>query len=176
MDSATNTTVVKVLNSQANSTAAELPLSFFKSGQFLCLTPDCKGGLILQKPFYADFVGPGAAVGSSFDINCTSVYVIGTVEFYVPETYPVRQKAFQKRMAYSKRLQNIAGVEAPIHRCCLMLHQLCHWVGVKETNKVPDELIARLAGALTKTVKVARNQYATTSPQRNNQATAGTSK
>jgi hypothetical protein len=164
MDSATNTAVVKFLNGQANSTPTELPLSFFKSGQFLCLTPDCKGGLILQKPFYADFVGPGAA-GSSFDINCTSVYVIGTVEFYVPETYEKRQKAFQKRMAYSKRLQDIAGVETPIHRCLLMLHQLCQWVGVKEMNKVPDELIARLAGALTKTVKFARKKYATTPPK-----------
>lgn len=156
MDSATNTAVVKLLNQQANSAPAKLPLSFFKSGQFLCLTPNCQGGLIIQRPFYADFVGPGAAVGSSFDVNCISVYAIGKVEFCVPATYSKRQQAFGQRMAYSQQLQDIVEQEAPLHRSILMLNQLSQWVGAEEATKIPDELVARLAGVLTKTIKVAR--------------------
>jgi hypothetical protein len=165
MDSATNTTLVKLLNRQANSAPAELPLSIFKSGQFLSLTPNCQGGLILQRPFYADFVGPGAAVGSSFDVNCISVYAIGKVEFCVPATYSKRQQAFQQRMAYSQQLQEIVGEEAPLHRGILILNQLSQWVGAEEATKIPDELVARLAGVLTKTIKIARKTYVEGTPQ-----------
>lgn len=159
MDNATNTPVIKYLNHQGKTAPAEVPLSFFKSGQFLCLTPNCQGGLILQRPFYADFVGAGAAVGSSFDVNCTSVYAIGKVEFCVPATFSERQKAFQQRMAYSRRLQEIVAEEAPLHRSILILNQLCEWVGDEEAKKIPDQLIARLAGVLTKTLKVAKQTY-----------------
>lgn len=162
-----HTALVKFLNSQVNSTPAELPLSFFKSGQFLCLTPDCRGGLILQKPFYADFVGPGAAVGSSLDVNCTSVYAIGAVKFYVPASYSERQQAFQQRMAYCQQIQEIVAEEAPLHRSRLILQQLSQWVGAEEGKKIPDELVARLVGVLTKTIKVARKTYVARTPQGN---------
>ena len=165
MDSATNTALVRLLNRQANSAPTELPLSFFKSGQFLSLAPNCRGGLILQRPFYADFVGPGAAVGSSFDVNCILVYAIGKVEFCAPRTYSERQQAFQQRMAYSQQLQDMVGEEAPLHRSILILNQLSQWVGAEEATKIPDELVARLAGVLTKTVKVARKTSVKATPQ-----------
>jgi hypothetical protein len=172
MDSGTNNGLVNLLNNPANSTLGQLPLSFFNTGQFLCLSPECQGGLILQKPFYADFVGPGALVGSSIDVNCTSVYVIGTVEFDVPTTNAERQRAFQKRMAYSQRLQDISGVEAPLRRSFFILKQLSHWVGTQETHKIPDELVARLAGLLTRTVKLARKKYPTETCHKPSQKTA----
>ncbi len=156
MHNTSNTALVKLLNRQANSAPTALPLSFFKSGQFLSLSPDCQGGLILLKSFYADFVGSGAVVGSSFDVNCTSVYVIGTVEFCAPATYSERQQAFCKRMAYTQQLQEIAGEEAPLRRSCLILQQLHQWVGAEEAKKIPDELVARLAGVLPKTLEIAK--------------------
>lgn len=159
MNKPTNTALVKFLNSQTESGSRSLPLSYFKSGQFLSLTPDCQGGLILQKPFYADFVGPGAAVGSSFDVNCISVYVIGAVKFSASTTFSERQQAFQQRMTYTQKLQTIAGVEAPLRRAFLILQQLSQWAGTEEAKKIPDELVARLAGLLSKTVKVARKNY-----------------
>ncbi|MEW6498368.1 MAG: hypothetical protein AB1589_38585 [Cyanobacteriota bacterium] len=164
MQNPSNTAMVQFLNHTANS-ASELPLSFFKSGQFLCLSPECQGGLIIHKSFYADFVGPGAAVGSSFDVNCTSVYVIGEVKFWVPATYAERQQAFQKRMAYSQQLQELVGQGAPLQRCALILNQLSQWVGAKEANNIPDELVARLAGVFTKTVKMTRKTYLKTPSQ-----------
>jgi hypothetical protein len=159
-----NTALVSFLNQQASSASASLPLSFFKSGQFLSLTTNCQGGIILQKPFYADFVGLGAAVGSSFDVNCTSVYVIGAVKFCASTTYSERQQAFQKRMAYSQQLQEIAEVEAPLDRALLILRQLCEWVGAEEAKKIPEELVARLVGLLPKTVEFARKTYPPRTP------------
>lgn len=154
-----NTDFVSLLNQQVNSASAQVPLSFFNSGQFLSLTSDCQGGIILQKRFYADFAGPGAAVGSSFDVDCTSVYVIGTVKFCASSIYSERQQAFEKRMAYSMRLQEIAGLEVPSQRAFWILDQLYHWVGSQETQKIPDELVAMLAGLLPKTVELARENY-----------------
>lgn len=158
-----NTDLVSLIDQQVNSACEQLPLSFFKSGQFLSLTSDCRGGIILQKRFYADFAGPGAAVGSSFDVTCTSVYVIGAVKFSASSLYSQRQQSFQKRMAYSRRLQEIAGMEVPSKRAFWILDQLYQWVGAEETKKIPDELVAQMAGLLPKTVDLARTNY----PQRN---------
>lgn len=161
-----NTDFVSLLNQQVNSASRQLPLSFFKSGQFLSLANDGQGGIILQKRFYADFVGPGAALGSSFDVDCTSVYVIGNVKFCSSSTYSERQQAFEKRIAYSKQLQKIVGMEVPSKRAFWILDQLYQWVGAQETQKIPDELVALLVGLLPKTVELARKNY----PQRHSQA------
>ena len=173
MHNATNAKLVKFLNQQGKSASGSLPLSFFKSGQFLSLASDCQGGIILQKPFYADFVGPGAAVGSSFDLNCTSVYVIGPVKFCASTIYEERQQAFQKRMAYSQQLQDILQVGAPLERACLILDQLCQWVGAEEAKKIPDELVAQLSGLLPRTIVFARKKSPVETTYRDSHLTVG---
>lgn len=161
-----NEAVVRFLNRQAISTPNSLPLSFFKSGQFLALTPDCQGGIILQKQFYTDFVGSGAVVGSSLDVNCLSIYVIGAVEFHASTIYEQRQQAFQKRMDYSQQLQEITQEYAPHQRAFLILQQLSKWVGLEEVQKIPNELVAQMAGLFPETIEFVRKNYSMeTSPR-----------
>jgi hypothetical protein len=145
----------------ASDYCSRVPLDLFKSGQLLVLKPNCRGGLIIQKAFYADFVGPGAAVGGSFDIQCTSVYVIGEVEFDVPATYEQRQQAFQTRIAYIQKLEEILSVSSSIHRAGLMIRQLSLWLGVSHVRRIPLELIAQLGGVLPKTASVAWQRLST---------------
>jgi hypothetical protein len=57
------------------------------------------------------------------------------------------------------------GQQAPLHRSILMLNQLSQWVGAEEVTKIPDELVARLAGVLTKTLQVARTTSVKATPQ-----------
>ena len=154
-----NEALVRFLNRQANSNPNSLPLSFFKRGQILSLTPDCQGGIILQKQFYADFVGSGAVVGSSLDVNCRSIYVIGSVKFQTSPSFAERQQALQKRIAYLERLQEIAQEYAPEQRACLILHQLSEWVGCEEVKKIPNELVAQIAGLFAKTIDCVRKNY-----------------
>jgi hypothetical protein len=130
--------------------------------------PDCRGALIIQKRFYADFVGPGAAVGSSFDVDCTSVYVIGEVEFYAPTTYTERQQAFQKRREYCETLQSMVMIPTPLDRAATILHQLSLWLDVSVISEIPSGLIAQLAGVLTKTVTIIRQQHPTNPAERLN--------
>lgn len=152
------TAQLAILKHQNDFADSSLPVSLLQSGQFLFLAPDCQGGLILQKPHYADFVGPGGAIGSSFDTNCTAIYVIGVVNFRVPDTAEERQQAYQQRMAYSTQLMEIAAELTPLRRAFAMLKQLQQWVGVTETQKIPTDLIAHLAGVLPKTAAIARQQ------------------
>ena len=160
MNSTNHPSVKKTPGDSAQSHVG-VPLDLFKSGHLLALKPNCHGGIIIQKPFYADFVGPGAAVGGGFDINCISVYVIGTVEFYAPATYTQRQQAFQRRIYYSETLQKILGISSPIHRACAILKGLSRQLGANSIKQIPSELLAQLVGVLTKTVEIARHQHFT---------------
>lgn len=129
-----------------------LPLSVLKSGKLLYLTPRSQGGLIVQKEFYADFVGPGAVIGGSFDESGTSVYVVGKVEVQFLQPGEERQQAFQRRMAYSEELSRIVRTVSPLHRAYRMLEQLSNWIGIDEARKIPVELMARLAGVFPRTI------------------------
>lgn len=148
-------------SSSTHSPCPSVPLNLLKSGQLLMIKPDCRGALIIQKRFYADFAGPGAAVGSSFDVDCTSVYVIGDVEFYAPATYTERQQAFQKRREYCETLQSMVIIPAPLDRATTILDQLSLWLDVTVISEIPSGLIAQLAGVLTKTVTIVRQQHPT---------------
>lgn len=138
---------------------AIVPVSLLQSGQLLALKRECKGGLILQRRFYADFVGPGAAVGGSFDIDCTLIYVIGTVEFYVPSTFAERRAAFGQRMAYIEILKELVLEPSRLNRACMILDQLCQWVRTDAAIAVPDELVAQLVALRSQTVAIARQSY-----------------
>lgn len=136
-----------------------LPLQLFGSGQLLCVTSDSPAGLILQQPHYADFIGLGAAVGGSFDIKCTSVYTLGDVKLWVPETYAQRQQAFQRRIAYITCLHKITFVQSSLQRAYLIVRQLCVWLGLEEAKAIPHELVGQLVGVLPTTVAIAWQQY-----------------
>lgn len=145
-------------NGSKNVSAAVL-LSLLKSGQWLALSSDFKGGLIIRKRFYADFVGSGAAVGGCLDVNCTCVYVLGTVQFYAPATYKERASAFGQRIACIERLKEILLERSRLRRAYSILGQLSRWVGADAVKNIPDELVAQLAGLLPTTVKVARQRW-----------------
>lgn len=136
-----------------------LPLQQLGSGQLLCVVPNFQVGLILQQPHYAEFVGVGAIVGGSFDIKCKSIYAIGKVDFSVPITYRERQRAFQLRMNYMKQQQAITSVISPLKRACLIVQQLCGWIGATEARQIPTDLVAQLVGVLPKTVDTAWQCY-----------------
>jgi hypothetical protein len=119
------------------------------------ISPDCTGSLILQKPFYAEFVGPGAIVGGSFDIQCQSIYAIGNVQFVSSPNEEQRRTAFQRRVEYIQATQSILLEESPLRRAKCLFEQLCVWIGTDQTLEIPRELGARLAGVFPKSIEMA---------------------
>ncbi|WP_216351317.1 hypothetical protein [Leptolyngbya sp. 'hensonii'] len=148
--------VVKEYVAEQNNSSF-LPISVLKSGQFLAIPENCRGGLIVEKKFYADLVGPGAAVGAFFDSHCTNIYLVGQVRLWAPTTYFDQQQAFRKRMACNRRLQTISHEPSSMVRAHEMLMLLYQWLGAEEAAAIPSEWVARLAGVLPKTVDLVKS-------------------
>jgi hypothetical protein len=146
-------------NKLAQPATSALPVSLFQSGQLLAIPQNCRGGLILQRSFYADLIGPGSAVGGYFDVKCKSVYLLGNLQFYVPTTYEDRRLAVHKRINCIKRQQSIVLVPLAIERAERIIDLLCRWLGKAEAQKVPHELLSQLAGVLPKTITQAWQRY-----------------
>lgn len=134
-------------------------LSLLKSGQLLYLHPKSRGGLILHKKFYADWIDAGAAVGGCFDLNCQSIYILGEVDFCVPHTHEERTTAFQKRITCIEDLQFILREPSALRRAQLAISQLSQGLGFAEIKQIPHELIAHLVGVSPKTVQVSWNNF-----------------
>jgi hypothetical protein len=138
-----------------SQSSSSLPLQLLSSGQILMISPDCTGALILQKPFFAEFVGHGAIVGGSFDIQCQSIYAIGDVQFISSPNEEQRRAAFQRRVEYIQAMQSILLEEAPLRRAKRLFEQMCDWIGTDHTLEIPREIGARLAGVFPKSIEMA---------------------
>lgn len=130
-----------------------------KSGQLLAIAPHSPGGLIIVKSFYADFAGPGAAVGSEFDRHTTAVYTIGPIQFYTPATRAERAASIETRIAYTERLSSILDVPVPLRRANLILEQFHAWLPGQSLETLPAELISKLVGISPATVKLAWHSH-----------------
>jgi hypothetical protein len=143
---------VHTINQLQASIVPEKPLSLLRSGQLLAIASHCTGGMIIQKHHYADLVGPGAAIGGMFDVSCTAVYLLGSVQVCPPGSLDERIDAFQVRTMYISKVQNIVLEPSPLKRAVLLLYRLCHWITPREAQKIPHDLIARIAGVLPRTI------------------------
>ncbi len=76
--------------------------------QQLFVSPGHEGSVLLQKPFYADFMGSGAIIDDRVDAGYQAMYPIGKIHLSVATTLEERSKARQQRIAYSRRLAEIA--------------------------------------------------------------------
>lgn len=125
------------------------------SGHILMITPDSQGGLLLVKPFYVDFAGPGAAIGGEFDRSSTAVYPIGNIHFQTSLNQRDREDAIQTRITYVEQLSTILDNAHPLHRARLITRYLTDCLPGNLSLTIPAELIAGLAGVLPDTVRFA---------------------
>ncbi len=130
-------------------------LDRLKSGQLLTLDPGCQGGLIILKSFYADFAGAGAAIGGAFDLACTAVYVVGSVQLQ-PAPREQREEALNTRIACAEMLAEIASIPVPLRRSYRIVEQLSQWLSREVAATIPAELIAKMVGVLPISVELAQ--------------------
>lgn len=136
------------------------PIQLLKTGQLLALAENSQAGLIIQKRYHAEFVGPGAAVGGIFDLSCTAVFTLGKVEFWVPSTAAQRSQTYQNRIACIEKMRQIIDVQSPLRRAYLIIKQLSHWYSREEVATIPEEALGKLVAVLPETVACAWRQYA----------------
>jgi len=125
------------------------------SGHLLAIAPDVKGGLLLIKPFFVDFVGPGGAVGGEFDRSCIAVYPVGTVRCQPLLTKYDRQEAIQTRITCAEQLAAICDRPHARDRADQIIQQLADWLPGNLSLLIPAELTAGLVGVLPDTIRLA---------------------
>jgi hypothetical protein len=147
------------------SSKSNQPIELLKSGQLLAVTNSEASGIILQKPFFAEFIGPGAAIGGLFDLKCVTIYTLGKAEFTVPATREERQIAFRRRMDDVTTMQNLCQSDVPLRRAIDLLDMLCDRMGTDEIRSIPNEVLAKIVGVIPGTIAMAwQKQFNLQSP------------
>jgi hypothetical protein len=136
--------------------AAGAILTRIKAGEVLMVNSRRRNGLILCKPFHAEFAGPGAAVGSQLDLDCLHVIPVGNLSLLKPESYEECQRAFKIRRQWIKLTQQFTDQPKPLQRAQMILNQFEAYFDPTTIANIPDEAFARLVGVLPHTVRAAR--------------------
>ena len=131
-------------------------LTQINDGKLLVVNSRKRNGLIIYKRFYAEFAGPGAAVGSFFDLNCEGILPVGDLSLIHPEDQAERQKAYLIRRQWIRLTQQFTDNPMPLQRAQLILNQFENYFGVETIAQLPDDAFALLVGVLPHTIQRAR--------------------
>lgn len=131
-------------------------LDHLHNGQLLVVNARKRNGLILYKDYHAEFAGPGAAVGGSFDLTCQRVLPVGNFSLTEPESPEERQKAYLIRRQWVRLTKQLTEDPEPLQRAQKILTQFEAFFDAEIVAQLPDEAFARLVGVLPHTVTTAR--------------------
>ena len=129
-----------------------------RNNQLLVVNPRRRNGLILYKQYHAEFAGPGAVVGSLFDLDAVQVLPVGNLSLITAEGPEERQRSYKLRRQWVIFLQQISRNTVPLERSQIILNQFKHYFNEEIINKLPNEAFALLVGVLPQTIKQARKE------------------
>lgn len=149
---------IEMTNLSKEKNAPEI-VKMLHSGQVLVVNSRRRNGLILYKNFHAEFAGPGAAVGSIYDRDCTLALPVGNLSLLTPESHEERQKAYLIRRQWIRLLKQITEKPVPQQRVQKILEQFEQYFDAETVAQLPDEAFALLVGVLPQTVSAVRRSY-----------------
>lgn len=126
--------------------------------KLLVVNPKKKNGLIIYKRYHAEFAGPGAVVGSYFDLNVEAVLPVGNLSLIAPQTSQERISAYLLRRQWVRLIKQITDNPEPTQRAEIIINQFRHWFDSETAAKLPDEAFAKLVGVLPTTIRRVRVQ------------------
>jgi hypothetical protein len=145
------------LTSLRTAIVSEL-LSQLKSGDLFVVDSRKRSGLIIFKPFHAEFAGPGAAIGSVFDQDCVGVLPVGDFSAVPLETLEDRQKAYLIRRQWIRLVQQITDNPDADERVRMLLNQFNNYFDWTTVGQISDEAFALMVGVLPQTVTTVRGR------------------
>jgi len=125
--------------------------------QLLIVNSRARNGLILYKPYHAEFAGPGAAVGGLVDLDCHQVLPVGNLSLICPELSHERQQAILIRRQWVRLTEKITKNPVPLQRAKMILNQFENYFDQETITQLPDEAFALLVGVLPHTIRKVRN-------------------
>jgi hypothetical protein len=118
-----------------------------------------RSGIILCRPFYAEFVGPGAAIGNLSTQGYTLLVTIGDPDLVELSTPEALQRAYSRRIQWVQWLSKVVQQPDPIQRVEKLFTGFDAFFGSQVMVNLSDELLALLAGVLPHTVAQLRLRY-----------------
>ena len=131
-------------------------LAQLQQGYTLTIDTHAHNGLILCKPFHADFAGPGATIGGAFDLDCQQVIIIGDLSVQSPKSHDDSQKAYRIRRAWTRLLNEFTKISSPRKRAKKILTQFEIYFGKDIADRIPDKAFAKLVGVLPQIIQSER--------------------
>ena len=131
-------------------------LSQLKSGQIFRVKGGGGTAMIICHRHHAELAGPGAAVGSGFDLDCCRLIPIGNVSLVYAESRAERQQGYAIRQKWLGLTQKAMDSSVPLQRARNILILLEKYFGAETVSSLPDEVLAQLVGVLPKTLGMAR--------------------
>lgn len=130
------------------------------SGRLWVVNSRRRNGLIVLREFYAEFAGPGAAVGGDLDSNdIVSVIPIGNLSLLNPDSHEAHQNAIKIRLQWIRLTQNFTDQPQPDDRARMILEQFKTYFDQATVDLVPDEAFALLVGVLPRTIRRVRSGF-----------------
>jgi hypothetical protein len=126
------------------------------AGHLLMVNSRKRNGLIIYKPYHAEFAGPGAAIGSYFDTDCHKVIPVGDLSLLTPDNQEERQKAYLIRRQWIRLTHQLTDNPAPTQRAQMILNQFENYFGAEVIAQIPDEAFALMVGVLPQTISLVR--------------------
>jgi hypothetical protein len=117
-----------------------------------------RGGLILCKPHYAEFAGPGAAIACLTTPGYSFIVAIGAPDLIEVIDPSDRQRAYSRRIQWVRWLQKIVLHADPVQRAEKLFLGFEEFFSGEVVSQIPDEILALLAGVLPQTIAAVRSQ------------------
>ncbi len=136
--------------------AVDSLLEKINRGDLLVVNSRRRNGLIIFREFYAEFAGPGAAVGGDFDQGCQKIIPLGNLSLIEPEDHEEHQKALKIRLQWIRLTQNFTDQPRSIDRAQMILDQFKTYFDTSTIDNVPNEAFAMMVGVLPQTVRRVR--------------------
>ncbi|MGQ4649463.1 hypothetical protein [Lyngbya aestuarii] len=134
-------------------------LSRLQSGQLLKVKGLLGSAIIICHRHHAELAGPGAAVGSAFDLDCRQIIAIGRISLVYPESRIERQKAYLMRQKWILFTQKAMKSYVPLERANKLLILLYKYFEPQLIEQLPDEILEQLVGVLPETMGRIRGYF-----------------
>ncbi|MGL5061770.1 MAG: hypothetical protein ACRC62_17515 [Microcoleus sp.] len=131
-------------------------LAAINSGKLLVVDSRRRNGLILIKRFHAEFAGPGAAAGGTFDVDCQEIIPVGDFHVVYPQSPEERQKAYAIRRHWVRLMEQLTAKPAALERSQMLLNQFEQYFDAETVAQIPDRAWAMLVGVFPQTIRAAR--------------------
>lgn len=128
-------------------------LNRIRNGEVLIISSRRRGGLILRKPYYSQFVGPGGAVGGKLDLDCDRLIPVGKLALVAPHHGDDLYRAYLIRRQWILNIHHITQYTNSDERAERLVNQLEHYFDSETIAKIAPEDLAVMIGTFTATVE-----------------------